>query len=90
MSDLSPHEIEIILFCAKKLKDDWKSGKKNFSRLALEKSLVMFFEKPSLRTHLSFSIAMTQMGGHGVFYDLKESPLGTKESYEDTAKVISR
>ncbi len=48
------------------------------------------YSQPSLRTHLSFSIAMTQLGGHGVFYDLRDSPLGAKESYEDTARVISR
>lgn len=53
--------------------------------------LLMLFEKPSLRTRLSFEVAMVQMGGHAIYYDLGTSPLGRgKESLADTARTASR
>ena len=54
------------------------------------KTLLMLFEKPSLRTRLSFEAGMTQMGGHAIFYSIKDSTLGKKESMYDTAKCASR
>ena len=50
----------------------------------------MLFAKPSLRTHLSFDVAMYQLGGHAIFYDLSHSVLGEKESIKDFSKVTSR
>lgn len=53
--------------------------------------LLMIFEKPSLRTRVSFEAAMLQLGGHGIFYDLGGSPLGAgKETIADTARTASR
>ena len=54
-------------------------------------TLAMIFEKPSLRTRVSFETGCTQMGGHAIYYDMTQSPLGAgKESVQDTAKVLSR
>jgi len=53
-------------------------------------TLLMLFEKPSLRTRVSFETGMTQMGGHAIFYSIADSPLGKKESLSDTGKVLSR
>ena len=50
----------------------------------------MLFEKPSLRTRVSFETGMTQMGGHAIFYSTADSPLGKKENIHDTAKCVSR
>lgn len=50
----------------------------------------MLFEKPSLRTRVSFETGVHRMGGHAIFYNIADSPLGKKESIEDTAKVLSR
>jgi ornithine carbamoyltransferase len=53
--------------------------------------LLMIFEKPSLRTRVSFESAMLQMGGHSIYYDLGTSPLGSgKETIADTARTASR
>ena len=53
--------------------------------------LLMIFEKPSLRTRVSFESAMLQMGGHSIYYDLRSSPLGSgKETIADTARTASR
>lgn len=56
----------------------------------LGRTLVMFFEKSSTRTRLSFEIGMTQLGGHAIFMDRDSSQLSRGESIEDTARVISR
>lgn len=53
-------------------------------------TLLMLFEKPSLRTRVSFETGMTQMGGHAIFYSVADSPLGKKETFSDTGKVLSR
>lgn len=55
------------------------------------KTLFMVFEKPSLRTRVSFETGMSQMGGHAIFYDMTTSPLGAgKETIHDTVKTVSR
>jgi ornithine carbamoyltransferase len=54
------------------------------------RSLVMFFEKASTRTRLSFEIGMGQMGGQAVYLDRESSQLSRGESIEDTARVVSR
>ena len=54
------------------------------------KTLLMLFEKPSLRTRVSFEVGMTQLGGHGIYYNISTSPLGRKENIEDFARVVSR
>ena len=50
----------------------------------------MLFEKPSLRTRVSFETGMTQLGGHAIFYSVQDSPLGEKETVADTARTLSR
>lgn len=53
--------------------------------------LLMLFEKPSLRTRVSFEVAMLQLGGHAIHYDLGGSPWRVgKETPEDTARTASR
>jgi len=54
------------------------------------RTLLMFFEKPSLRTRLSFETGMTRMGGHAIYYNIKDSALGKKENIHDFAKVACR
>ena len=50
----------------------------------------MLFEKPSLRTRVSFDIAMHQLGGHSVYIPQSEVGLGTRESISDVARTLSR
>src|SRR3989338_3697801 len=74
----------------KKTKEIKRKPKKFYNKL-LNKTLLMFFEAPSLRTRVSFEVAMNQLGGKAIYYDISTSPLGKgKETIEDTAKVISR
>ena len=67
-----------------------KKKPENYYNALQNKTMLMIFEKPSLRTRVSFEVAMTQLGGHAIFMDAKDSPLGEKESIADTAKTASR
>src|SRR3989344_4790217 len=86
IKDLSKQEIESIIALAVKIK---KHPKKYQSKLK-GKVLLMLFAKPSLRTHLSFEVAMYQLGGHPIYYSMSDSVLGKKESIKDAARVMSR
>jgi ornithine carbamoyltransferase len=62
-----------------------------YIRALYEKTLLMIFEAPSLRTRMSFETAMTQLHGHAINYYTIHSPWGIgKESIEDVARTISR
>ena len=50
------------------------------------KTLAMIFEKPSLRTRVSFAVAMTQLGGNGLVLRQEEVGLGNREPIEDIAR----
>jgi len=67
-----------------------KRKPENYSDALHNKTMLMVFEKPSLRTRVSFEVAMTQLGGHAIFIETKATPLGKKESIADTAKTSSR
>lgn len=60
------------------------------SNAMVGRSLVMFFEKSSTRTRLSFEIGMGQLGGQAVYLDRESSQLSRGESIPDTARVVSR
>src|SRR3989338_3837618 len=82
ITDLSAKEIWQVLKRAKKLK---QNGGDYFQ----SKTMVMLFEKPSLRTKLSFDIGFYQLGGHVVYFGSDEVGLGKRESVSDVAKVIA-
>lgn len=85
--DWSAEEILALLKLAAKVKAD----PDKYHKALRQKTLLMMFEKPSLRTRLSFEIGMTQLGGHAIYYDMSTSPMGGgKETIEDSIKVISR
>ena len=67
-----------------------KKNPGKYATMLKDKTLLMIFEKPSLRTRVSFEVGMTQLGGHAIYYDVSTSPLGKKETIEDTAKTSSR
>lgn len=87
IKDMQKKDILDLLVFAKKI----KANPQKYSQSLKGKSLLMFFEKPSLRTRVSFEVGMTQLGGHAVYYDSSTSPLGKgKETVEDTAATASR
>lgn len=86
--DLSAKEIFYILELAQKLKLELKSKGSN-DHILSDKTLVMIFEKPSLRTRLSFEVGMKQLGGHAVYLAPTDIGIGKRESISDIAKVTS-
>lgn len=83
-NDLTGAEIGIIFEHAAEMKAH------KMSQELASRSLVMFFEKSSTRTRLSFEIGMTQLGGHAVYLDRDSSQLSRGESIADTSRVVSR
>jgi ornithine carbamoyltransferase len=84
----STQELQHILEVASRLKAQLKSTGRNDPLLA-GKTLAMIFEKPSLRTRASFSVAMTQLGGAGLLLRDEEVGLGRREAVQDVARVLA-
>jgi ornithine carbamoyltransferase len=84
IADLTPVEVESLINYAIELKSrGWLSLLKN-------KTLAILFEKPSLRTRVSFEMAMRQLGGQPIYLSPEEVGLGKRESIPDVARVLSR
>ncbi|MBI2338006.1 ornithine carbamoyltransferase [Candidatus Daviesbacteria bacterium] len=88
ITDLSAKEIWQVFHMAKELKEELKSFGGN-APLLKDKNMVMLFEKPSLRTKLSFDIGISQLGGHAIYFSPQEVGLGQRELAADVAKVVS-
>jgi ornithine carbamoyltransferase len=84
ITDLSSEEISVLLSDALDMKTDrWHS-------ILDRKTLALVFEKPSLRTKVSFDVAMRQLGGHTVYLSPAEIGIGKRESAHDVASVLCR
>jgi len=70
------------------LKEEWKKGGNR--PILAGKSLAMVFQKPSLRTRVSFEMAMHHLGGYAFYLSPDEIGLGKRESVADVARVLSR
>jgi len=84
ISDLTGEDIRLLISDAVGMKaEGWLS-------LLSRKTLALMFEKPSLRTRVSFEVAMHQLGGHTIYLSPVEVELGKRESVSDVARVLSR
>jgi len=84
ISDLTSGDIRLLISDAVDMKaQGWAS-------LLNRKILALVFEKPSLRTRVSFEIAMRQLGGDTIYLSPSEVGLGEREAVSDVAKVLSR
>jgi ornithine carbamoyltransferase len=87
ISDLSSGEVQDLLDLAIKLKEEYfKKGSPPYFK---GKVLGMIFQKPSLRTRVSFDMAMRHMGGDALYLSPNEIGLGKRESIADIARVLS-
>ena len=87
ISDLSSGEVQDLLDLAIKLKEEYfKKGNPPYFK---GKVLGMIFQKPSLRTRVSFDMAMRHMGGDALYLSPNEIGLGKRESIADIARVLS-
>jgi len=88
LSDYSADEIYYLLETAIVLKRRWMIGEK--IEILSGKTLAMLFEKPSLRTRVSFEMAMHQLGGKAMYIGPQEVGLGKREAIKDVAMVLDR
>lgn len=88
IADLSAADIWEILNVSLQLKEELRAGKPR--PLLAGKTLGMIFQKPSLRTRVSFEVGMLQLGGHALYLSPNEIQLGQRESTPDAARVLSR
>jgi ornithine carbamoyltransferase len=87
VSDLSSEEVQDLLDLSIKLKEEY--FKKGNPPLFKGKVLGMIFQKPSLRTRISFDMAMRHCGGDALYLSPNEIGLGKRESIADIARVLS-
>lgn len=87
IADHSPAELRELLDLAQRLKQEHKSG--GNPPLLKNKVLAMVFQKPSLRTRVSFDMAMRHVGGDALYLSPNEIGLGKRESIADIARVLS-
>ncbi len=88
LSDLTPESIMELLDLAVQLKQELTSGAPR--PLLKGQVLGMVFQKPSLRTRVSFDVGMLQLGGHALYLSPNEIQIGKRESTGDVARVLSR
>lgn len=88
IADLTPAELQGLLDLAQELKDEWAAGGNR--PLLKGQTLGMLFQKPSLRTRVSFDMGMIHLGGQALYLSPNEIKLGVRESVPDVARVLSR
>ena len=84
--DLGPQGVEAVLHLAELM----KSRPSVFQRSLAGKQMVMFFEKPSLRTRLTFEAGMASLGGTTMFIDQTQGRLDARETLADIAHNLER
>jgi ornithine carbamoyltransferase len=86
LHDLTPPEIDYLLTLAQRVK-----AAPDRHKHALEgRTLAMLFEKPSLRTRVTFEVGMGQLGGQALYLGPQEVGLGKREAVKDVARNLSR
>ncbi|AEX99951.1 ornithine carbamoyltransferase [Oceanimonas sp. GK1] len=86
LKDYSKAQIEQILELAK----DVKANPAKYADALKGKSVVTLFEKPSLRTRVTFDIGVNKLGGHAVYLDSQNGAMGKRETVQDFAANLSR
>ena len=86
IKDFSPSEIQYLLILGRQVKTHPTTYCDSLKR----KTLAMIFEKPSLRTRVSFDVGIQQLGGFSIYLSPAEIHLGKRESVYDVAKNLER
>ena len=86
IQDLTPEDIRLIFRVAGRI----KKAPDEFALSLKGRTLAMIFEKPSLRTRVTFDVGMTSMGGQALFLDHSDAKLGERESIRDVARNLER
>jgi len=84
--DLSLYEFHEIMDMAAEIKEH----PQRFRSKLRDKVLAMIFQKPSLRTRMTFEVGMLQLGGSAIYLSPTDSQVGTREGYFDVGKNMER
>ncbi len=84
--DFTPSELRWLLSLAAEV----KANPGHYRDALAGRTLFMYFEKPSLRTRVTFEAGMTQLGGHAIYYSANDGKIGVRESVEDVARNLER
>lgn len=87
IGDLTRDEVEEIFSLSQRLKADRRNGWPH--PILAGKTLAMIFEKPSLRTRVTFEAGMVQLGGYSIYLSPQDIGLGTRETVPDVARNLS-
>ncbi len=85
-SDLAADELKTVLELARRI----KARPRDYRRALDGRGVALLFEKPSLRTRMTFEVAARQMGGFGVFQDHRDGRIGEREPAPDIARNLDR
>jgi ornithine carbamoyltransferase len=88
LADWSAQDLRKMLERAAELKRLFHAGER--PQTLQGRSLALFFEKPSLRTHVTFEAGVTQLGGHAIWLRPEQVGIGTRETPADVAMNLSR
>jgi len=88
VADWAADDLWSIVERALTLRQNHRSGKR--PRTLEGRILAMYFEKPSLRTHVTFEAGIAQLGGHAILLKPEQIGIGTRESPADVARSLSR
>lgn len=86
IKDFSPSEIQYLLILGRQI----KTHPTTYVEALKRKTLAMIFEKPSLRTRVSFDVGIQQLGGFSIYLSPAEINLGKRESVHDVARNLER
>ncbi len=86
-ADLSAQDIAVLFARAGELKAEYRAERRHASPPLERKTLAMLFQKPSLRTRVTFEAGMTQLGGHAIYLEEK-IVLGGRETVGDVARNL--
>jgi len=85
-TDLSPRDLSLIF----ELTERVKASPQAYAQALRGKQLALIFEKPSLRTRVTFEVGMTSMGGFAVYLGHEKPRLGEREAVRDIARNLER
>src|SRR5882724_4014331 len=88
ISDCTAAELRHLMEVSLRLKREYREKGRN-APVLVGKTLAMIFEKPSLRTRVSFAVGMTHLGGSGLLLRQEEVGWGTREPIQDVARVLA-
>jgi ornithine carbamoyltransferase len=89
-ADLTPAEVRLVLETAARLKAEFVATRRHAELPLARRTLAMLFEKPSLRTRVTFEAGMVQLGGHAIQLTAGNVGWGSREPVADVARNLER